>query len=566
MMEKQISEKAQKNISKLLSQDIDSETRKRIVDIQKDTLLANDAFSSDIVFGTAGLRGIMDVGPNRMNSHTIRKATQGLANYIKEQKETNASVAICHDPRINSRDFALEAARVLAHNNIRVFITVDLRPTPFLSFALRELECTAGINITASHNPKEYNGYKVYYKDGAQITPPHDTGIIDEVQKIPYCKNIELSAEDSPLIHTINDTIEEKYLTAIKNLSIETQLCKEQGNEISLIYSPLNGAGITMIPVALNQWGFSKITLVDSQKKPDGHFPTIPKPNPELKETLSEGIELLKKTKSDIFLASDPDSDRISCSVLHNGQVSILSGNEFGTILLHYILERKKPLDKNFATVTTIVSTRLVRVLTEAYQGTCFETLTGFKYIGEKIHQWEQNKEHTFLFGMEESLGYLYGTHARDKDATIAACLAAELTLYLKMKGLSLIDQLYAIYERHGLYREGQRSIEFTIEQKEAAFNQLKKMRQKPPQTLGDLKVVGLIDYLQKTDLPKANVLSFELEDHSKIILRPSGTEPKIKIYGSVTSEQEKINSSIIAREDKRLQTLLLAVEKLFKS
>ena len=341
-------------------------------------------------------------------------------------------------------------------------------------------------------------------------------------------------------------------------------MCENYGKELSIVYSPLNGAGITMIPEALNQWGFSNITLVDSQKKPDGHFPTIPKPNPELKETLKEGIELLKSTNGHIFLASDPDSDRLSCSILHNGEVLILSGNEFGTLLLHYILERRKNLPNNFATVTTIVSTRLVRILTEAFNGNCFETLTGFKYIGEKIHQWEINKEHTFLFGMEESLGYLYGTHARDKDATIAACLAAEMTLYLKQKNLSLIDQLYSIYQKYGLYREGQRSIEFTIEKKEAAFNKLEEMRKKPPITLGNLKVIGIIDYLQKTDLPKANVLSFELEDHSRIILRPSGTEPKIKIYGSVTSKPNEISKSIILEEDRRLEDLLSAVEQLF--
>ena len=563
-MRKEISIKAQTQIDKLLASDIDDETRKRVLEIQKDPTLANDAFGRDIAFGTAGLRGLMDVGPDRINSLTIRKATQGLVNYIKKQKEIKPSIAICHDPRINSRAFAMETARVLAHNNISVYITSDLRPTPFLSFALRELHCTAGINITASHNPMEYNGYKVYYKDGAQITTPHDTGIIDEVEKIPYCENIELSPEDSPLIHIIDQSVEKKYLKAIKDLSIDSNMCENYGKELSIVYSPLNGAGITMIPEALNQWGFSNITLVDSQKKPDGHFPTIPKPNPELKETLKEGIELLKSTNGHIFLASDPDSDRLSCSILHNGEVLILSGNEFGTLLLHYILERRKNLPNNFATVTTIVSTRLVRILTEAFNGNCFETLTGFKYIGEKIHQWEINKEHTFLFGMEESLGYLYGTHARDKDATIAACLAAEMTLYLKQKNLSLIDQLYSIYQKYGLYREGQRSIEFTIEKKEAAFNKLEEMRKKPPITLGNLKVIGIIDYLQKTDLPKANVLSFELEDHSRIILRPSGTEPKIKIYGSVTSKPNEISKSIILEEDRRLEDLLSAVEQLF--
>ncbi|MBS0585595.1 MAG: phospho-sugar mutase [Verrucomicrobia bacterium] len=521
-----------------------------------------------LVFGTGGVRAKMGPAPNEINTNTIRLITQGLASYLKTlpEKEWKRGVVICHDSRLHGREFALETASVLAGNDIPVFIVPELRPTPFASFAVRHLHAKAGINLTASHNPKDYNGYKVYWDDGAQVVSPHDTGIMASVSKVGGPSHIKL-APSSPLIKTIAPEVDKAYLQAIKELSIQ----KLSGEKLSIIYSPLNGAGITMIPKALALWGFSNVHLVEEQKNPDGNFPTTPYPNPETEEALRLGVRDLKKRKADILLVSDPDSDRLSLAILHDGKPIHFTGNELGALLLHHLLTTRAPKEP-FAVVTTIVSTRLIKLLTERAHGSCFEVLTGFKYIGEKIHEWETHKNSPhFLFGMEESLGYLYGTHARDKDATIAACLTAEMALLAKQHKKSLLDILYDIYRTYGIYRTGQASIESPSLAHMAEL--MSSLRKELPKALGGVKVLSVEDYLTRKatdlttkkesplDLPKSDVLIFHLADKSKFVFRPSGTEPKLKIYGEVTGSYPSILQGI-QELDKKLHNMLETLKK----
>jgi phosphomannomutase len=491
-----------------------------------------------IKFGTAGLREVMGPLPGQMNLETIDAVTQGLANYIKKfrKEEWAGGVVVCHDSRINSRAFAEETAKVLAGNGIICHLTSDLRPTPFASFAIRYYKCIAGINITASHNPKEYNGYKVYWSDGAQVVHPHDDEIVKEVARVSEVKKAQIT---DPLIQIIDNQAENAYLTAISQLQIK----KSEKSDLAIIYSPLNGAGVTMIPQALKLWGFSNVSLVEEQKTPDGNFPTTPYPNPETEAALALGIRDLQAKNADILLVSDPDSDRLSASIIYNNHPRRLTGNELGSIMLHYLIKTLRP-SGNWATVTTIVSTPLIKALTEKAGGTSFEVLTGFKYIGEKIHEWELANSYKFLFGMEESLGFLYGTHARDKDATIAACLTAEITAFLKAQKKTLIDYLYDIYAEFGIYREAQitlsssKGLDFLI-------TQLNQIRKSPPKTLLGSPVILIEDYLtgNMNGLPPSDVLAFTLANKSKYLLRPSGTEPKLKIYGHIFGERKAFPS-----------------------
>jgi phosphomannomutase len=553
----------------------DEETRREVQELVKmHPEEASDAFSTEIHFGTAGMRAKMGPGSARMNKYTIHTITQGLANYIlsfpKEMHQ--GGVVVCHDPRLHSREFAEETARVLAGNGIPVHLVPSLRPTPFASFALRYYKAISAVNITASHNPKEYNGYKVYWSDGGQVVAPHDTGIVKEIEKITSDASVKLAPLDSPLISLIPKEVDDAYLKAILDLRINSILCKFHGKELKIIYSPLNGAGNPMIPNSLNLWGFSDVHVVEEQKNPDGNFPTTPYPNPETEEALALGWRDLTQQKADILLVSDPDSDRLSCSILHIGKPHRFTGNELGILLLHYLIQNKHP-HGHFATITTIVSSSLIKEMTERHHGTCFEVLTGFKYIGEKIHEWETEKNgYTFLFGMEESLGYLYGTHARDKDATIAACLTAELTLHLKREGRTLLDQLYAIYSIYGIHRERQLTIE-SKEGLDVLVQKMTQLRKNPPKTLCNIAVTSIEDYQTSKkfnllsgqestlSLPKSNVLVFRLEDKSKFILRPSGTEPKLKIYGQIIRDDREINDSIIAKLDKKLDQMLQMIQ-----
>ncbi len=521
---------------------------------------------STIKFGTAGLREVMGPEPGQMNIETIQVVTQGLADYIKSFPEETwrGGVVVCHDSRINSRLFAEETAKVFAGNGIVAHLTAALRPTPFASFAIRYYNSIAGVNITASHNPKEYNGYKVYWSDGAQVVHPHDDEIIKAVRN---AKTIKTTLLDSPLIKIIDKECEETYLNAIVNLRINKTLDTDFGNNLSIIYSPLNGAGITMIPKALEMWGFSNVHLVEEQMTPDGTFPTTPYPNPETDAALALGMRDLREKKGDVLLVSDPDSDRLSASIIYKETPRRLSGNELGSLMLNYLITNTKP-QKKWATVTTIVSTPLIKLITETAGGTCFEVLTGFKYIGEKIHEWEEAKNYKFLFGMEESLGFLYGTHARDKDATIAACLAAEITLSLKKEGKTLVDELYEIYTKFGIYREGQTTLS-SPKGLEFLIATLDKIRKSPPKTLAGIPVLKIDDYLdsKKTGLPPSDVLAFLLKDGSKYLLRPSGTEPKLKIYGHIFGESSSFPSidAGVSALDKKIKIRLAQIkEELF--
>lgn len=568
----------EKRIKEWLSDPYNEETRKEIKElIKKNPQKLEEAFSEKLKFGTGGIRALMGVGPARLNIYTIRRVTQGLANYILQFPESKwkSGVAICHDCRNHAREFAEEAARVLAGNKIPVYLVKDLRPTPFASFAVRHYGAIAGINITASHNPKDYNGYKVYWEDGAQVVPPHDKKIINEVESIEDIKNIPLADNKSPLIHIIDEKVEKAYLDEVYKISVFPKEDRKDGGSLKISYTPLHGAGITMIPEALKQWGFTNVEPVREQEKPDGNFPTANYPNPETIEALKLGLRDLKEKKSDLLLASDPDADRLSCSLLYEGKERRLSGNELGSLMLHFLLDNKKPKGR-FATVTTIVSSPLIKRMTKDYGGTCFEVLTGFKYIGEKIHQWETSKKDKFdfLFGMEESLGYLAGTYVRDKDATVAACLTAEMALHAKKAGKTLIDQLYEIYRKYGVYREGQRVLEITEQEK--MLKMMSDLRNNLPKQFFGTKILEIEDYQtgeatnmesgekRKLDLPKSNVLVFKMQNNSQIIARPSGTEPKLKLYGQVMEQSKGSVAEKVKSLEKKLVDMLEEFEKTF--
>ncbi len=557
----------------------DEKTQKEVRALaQNDPKGAIDAFYTTLSFGTGGLRGIMGPGTNRMNIYTVRMATQGLANYLLKQFKT-PSVMIGFDSRNNSKEFALQAARVLAANNIHTYLLKEMRPTPFISFACRAKECQAAINITASHNPAAYNGYKVYWADGGQIVPPHDKGIIDEVHKIADMAQVKVAKPDDPHIELVDGALDRTYLKATESL----QLCKDQnrqrGASLKITYTPLHGTGITLLPQALQEWGFTNLNIVSAQSAPDGNFPTIKVPNPEFKETLMLGIQQMLKTGSDILLGTDPDADRLALAVNHKGTLHILSGNQIASLITFYLcntLSQRGELPENGAVVTTIVSTDLIRAIAQSFGIRCFEVLTGFKYIAEKIHLWEMGQgDFTFLFGAEESFGYLMGTFARDKDAVSISCVLAEMALHAKLKGKTLIDLLYDIYKKWGVFYEKQLSLNFepTKEGMEKMDSLMRKLREHLPKTFCSQEVVLFEDYktgiqhdlLAGTKsplaLPSSDVLLFRLKDFSKVVVRPSGTEPKIKIYASV---HEQVNESVEAAIDaccKRIDALLNAAK-----
>ena len=520
---------------------IDEGSKEEIRALQKkDPKALADAFFTDLDFGTGGLRGLMGVGTNRLNIYTIRLSTQGLANYILKQ-EAPHRVAICYDSRHNSRLFAEESARVLAANGIEVLLSKDLRPTPFASFVVRREKCLCGIMITASHNPAAYNGYKVYWSDGAQVVPPHDVGIMAEIEKIKSFTDVKLTDLESSLIKPLNEKLDQAYIDAIRPLQFFPEQNRTHGKELKICYTSLHGTGITLVPKALANWGFPDISYVQEQIKPDGDFPTVKFPNPEFKEALALGIEKMKETASDILIANDPDADRTGLVVLHKNQPVILTGNEIGALSVHFICEtlrEKKNIPPKAAFVTTIVSTELIKAIAAAYGITCALVLTGFKYIAEKIRQWEESPNSPqFLFGAEESYGYLLGTVVRDKDAIIASCLLAEMALDAKLQQQTLVDRLHALYTRFGLFQEKQYSVTFSSGQEEETKIKaiMGNLRKEPPAQIAGKKVVQVEDYLNGIQgLPKSDVLLFRLADESKLILRPSGTEPKIKLYCSV--------------------------------
>jgi phosphoglucomutase/phosphomannomutase len=537
-----------------------------------------DAFFTDLSFGTGGMRGIMGPGTTRMNIYTIRLATQGLANYLRKTDSGKLSVVIGYDSRHHSQEFAKEAAMVLAANGIHVYLLDELRPTPYISFACRFKKASAAINITASHNPKEYNGYKVYWSDGAQVVHPHDAGIVQEAEKLKDLSAVRLANPDDPHIEAVSTaSIDPEYLKAIAPLQHFPQENKKSGSSLKIVYTSLHGTGITIVPRALKEWGFSTIHLVDKQVTIDGDFPTVAFPNPEYRETLKLGIELLEKTGSDIVLATDPDADRIGTVVRHQGKSALINGNEMAAICADYLCEVLHPIPPKAAFVTTIVTTELLKKIAQANAMTCIEVLTGFKYIGEKIHLWETSKDgYQFLFGAEESYGYLLGTHSRDKDAIIASCLIAEIALHAKLQGQTLVDRLHKIYQKYGVFREKQISINFQPgkEGMDKMGTFMNRLRSSPPKTIGGQTVVYLEDYEKrvKTDmatkktqpltLPQSDVLLFRLSDESRLVVRPSGTEPKIKIYGGVSTSTFKTIADAIQECDAKLEKHLNAINE----
>jgi phosphoglucomutase/phosphomannomutase len=555
-------------IESWLKKPFDPETQSKVQNlINAGSKELEDAFYTDLVFGTGGLRGLMGVGTNRMNRYTVRKTTLGLAHYLKKQfSNQKIFTVIGFDSRVHSKEFAKEAALALSLEGIEVYLLKELRPTPYVSFACRHLKAHAAIMITASHNPKEYNGYKVYWQDGAQVVAPHDSGILEEIQKI---KTFDLPENPHPSpIHIIDERLDLEYLKAIHPLQLFPKDNQKSGKDLKIIYTSLHGTGITLAPKALADWGFTSVEPVAKQVIPDGTFPTVKLPNPEYKEALELGIDLLTKTKADLLLATDPDADRLGVVVNHQGIPISLNGNETASLCIEYLcksLQDQGKLSSESAFVSTIVSTDLISSICSFYKVHLCKVLTGFKYIGEKIHKWENPKERlSFIFGAEESYGYLLGTHSRDKDAIVCCCLLAEMALQAKQKGITLFDSLKELYQKYGIFRESQSSIEFSPgkEGMEAMQHLMERLRKNPPKTLVGKKVILLEDYLQEgTGLPKSDVIALTLEDKSKIIIRPSGTEPKVKIYAGVQVPSFQTLEEGLQRADSILKNLLTTVK-----
>ncbi len=573
----------QKRVQAWLSGSYDDSTKRAIQEmLEKDPKELIDSFYTDLSFGTGGLRALMGVGTNRLNVYTIRLATQGLANYIRNVSDNKSkSVAVGYDSRHHSKEFAEETARVLAGNGITAYLFPDIRPTPYTSFACRELKCQAAVMITASHNPKEYNGYKVYWSDGAQVVAPHDVGIIAEVEKITDQAQVKLATLNSSSIRYTDESLDKTYLDALYALQTTKERNQKEGKQLKIAYTSLHGTGITLTPKALVSWGFSNIEYVAKQCVPDGDFPTVKFPNPEYPETLQMGIDLLVQKKCDLLIANDPDADRMGVAVLHQDKPVILTGNEVASICTDYLcatLKKQDRLNSQCAFVTTIVSTELIGKIARRAGAAYFEVLTGFKYIGEKIHEWEIGKhEYRFIFGAEESYGYLLGTVARDKDAIISSCLLSEIALGCKLEGKTLVDRLDEIYTTYGVHREGQLSLSFKPgkEGTEEIHKMMQTLRKNPPKQLCGKKVLVLEDYLVRkrydlTDgstapliLPVSDVLLFRLEGGGRLVVRPSGTEPKVKLYGSVCLHSKaKPLAETIQDCDIALKDLLTAAKK----
>lgn len=533
----------------------------------------SDAFYRTLEFGTGGLRGILGIGTNRMNKYTVGFATQGLANYLIKCFKQNIKVAISFDSRNYSPEFAQISANILAANGIQVFLFDSLRPTPELSFAVRHLQCNAGIMITASHNPKEYNGYKVYWNDGGQLVPPHDKNVINEVNKIKEVKQVKWEGNPE-LIRTIGKDIDNVYLTLIKRLSLNPEIVAEAKN-LSIVYTPLHGTGISVVPQALSDFGFKNVHIVEEQAITDGNFPTVKSPNPEEHAALELAIKKAKKVKADIVLATDPDADRVGIAVRRNdGEYQLFNGNQTATVLFHYVLSQTNinPLDNNFFVVKTIVTTDLISQMATDFNVECFDVLTGFKYIAEKIRQYEGEKQ--FMVGGEESYGYLISDFVRDKDAVSACCMIAEMAAYYKtVHKKSLIDQLETLYRQYQYFKEDMVSLTEPGEAGMQAIQQrMTDLREDSPKMLGGQPVVKLHDYksqhtfnmetktTDRIELPVSNVLQFITADGSKVTVRPSGTEPKIKFYFSVCESIAPEQS--LEEVDKILKNRIAALKK----
>lgn len=506
-----------------------------------------DAFYKDLEFGTAGLRGFIGAGTNRMNEYTVGRATQGLANYILKAHSDNKRVAIGYDSRIKSDVFSNVAAEVLAANGIEVYIYPTLMPVPCVSFAVRYFKCCAGIMITASHNPSKYNGYKVYGPDGCQITDQTADAILSEIESIDIFKDIK-RVSGSELVKFIGDDCYTAFIEEVKKRSV---LFGEKINkDVAIVYSPLNGTGLKPVLRALTEEGFTNISVVKEQENPDGNFPTCPYPNPEIREALQLGLEYATRLNADLMLATDPDCDRVGIAVRDGQDMKLLTGNEVGMLLLDYICAQRRKhhkMPKNPIFVKTIVTSDMAQRIAEHYNVKTINVLTGFKYIGEQIcHLEEQGHPERFILGFEESYGYLSGPHVRDKDAVNASYLICEMFAYYKTRGISLINKLNALYRDYGYYLIKQHSYEFPGS---AGFEKMKDLmqglRDNAPTSAGGLSVNSVVDYKDGVDgLPKANVIKFNLDGNCSAIVRPSGTEPKIKVYLSVTAKDRDLASA----------------------
>ena len=532
----------------------DDETKKELDSIRDNEEEIKDRFYKELEFGTAGLRGVIGAGINRMNKYTVGRATQGLANFINKMKIENPSVVISYDSRHMSKEFSEIAALVLNANGIKVNLFDNLRPVPELSFSVRYLNATAGIMITASHNPPEYNGYKVYWSDGAQIVPPIDKGIIDEVLSIKDFSLIKTlnknEAIEAGLLNYVGEEIDDAFINALKSSCLNPEIIKKEAKNVKIVYTPLHGAGNLPVQRILKELGFENVYVVPEQEKPDGDFPTVSYPNPEDPKAFELALKLAKEVDADVVLATDPDADRLGVfSKMNNGEYVSYTGNMSALLICEYELSQKKEkgiLPNNGAIITTVVSSELTKAIAENYGAKVFETLTGFKWIGEKIRKFEEENSYKYLFGFEESYGCLIAPHARDKDGISAVMALCEATAFYKNKGWSLWEQMIKIYEKYGYYREGQVSIVLKgADGAEEIKNKMAKMRSNPPTELAGLNVLEVRDYQEhvikkadgevyETDLPTSNVLYYELSNNSWCCVRPSGTEPKIKFYMGV--------------------------------
>ena len=558
----------------------DEETREELRSIADNEKEIEERFYMDLEFGTAGLRGVIGAGTNRMNIYTVRKATQGLANYIASVNGQAKGVAIAFDSRRMSPEFADEAALCLAANGIKAYVFESLRPTPELSYAVRKLGCIAGINITASHNPPEYNGYKVYWEDGPQITPPHDKGIMDEVKKVTdYATVKTMGKEDAKaagLYQNIGADIDDPYIEELKSLVLRKDCIDAVAKELKIVYTPLHGTGNIPVRRVLKELGFEHVYVVPEQEKPDGEFPTVSYPNPEAEEAFQLGLKLGREVDADLILATDPDADRLGVYVkdAQTGEYHSLTGNMSGCLIGDYVISQRKEqegLPADGAFIKSIVSTNMADAIAKYYGIALVEVLTGFKFIGQKILEFENTGKGTYLFGMEESYGCLTGTYARDKDAVVASMTLCEAAAYYKTKGMTLWDAMIAMYDRYGYYKDDVKSITLKgIEGLEKIQKIMNALRENAPAEIGSYKVVSARDY--KTDvikdmetgaetptgLPSSNVLYYDLTDDAWVCVRPSGTEPKVKFYYGVKGtsiadadqKSEKLGKEVLAMID----------------
>ncbi len=561
----------------------DEATKAELRGIADDEKEIEERFYTELEFGTAGLRGVIGAGTNRMNIYTVRKATQGLANYILGIGNQAKGVAIAYDSRRMSPEFADEAALCLAANGIKAYVFESLRPTPELSFAVRKLGCTAGINITASHNPPEYNGYKVYWEDGAQITPPHDGGIMQEVKNVTdfhTVKTMDLeAAKQQGLYQVIGSELDDAYIAELKRLVLHQDAIDAKKDEIKIVYTPLHGTGNLPVRRVLKELGFSQVHVVKEQELPDGEFPTVSYPNPEAEEAFALGLKLAKEIDADLVLATDPDADRLGVYVKDSetGAYHTLTGNMSGCLIGEYVISQRKEkegLPADGALVKSIVTTNMADAIAHHYGIELIEVLTGFKFIGQKILQFEKEGKGTYLFGLEESYGCLPGTYARDKDAVVASMVLCEAAAYYKTKGKTLWDAMIDMYEKYGYYKEDVKSITLKgIEGLEKIKTIMETLRQELPKEIGAYPVQAMRDYqkdtitksadgsISPTGLPASNVLYYDLTEDAWVCVRPSGTEPKVKLYygvkgSSLADAEEKsqaLGKAVLAMVDTML-------------